>query len=40
MISSEIGYIEDEEFNIISLKCKKIGSMLGKLIKARSGKNE
>lgn len=36
VISKEIGYLSDEEFEYILEECEMIGKMLGKLIKARS----
>ncbi|MEW6740129.1 MAG: four helix bundle protein [Nitrospirota bacterium] len=36
IISKEIGYLSDEEFEYISEECEMVGKMLGKLIKARS----
>ena len=35
IISKEIGYIRDEEFNYVFGECDVIGKMLGKLIKVR-----
>ncbi len=40
MISADIGYIESDILNDLESKCKKIGAMLGSLIKVRSNKNE
>ena len=38
IISKEIGYLQDEQFDYVFKECEMIGKMLGKLIKARSYK--
>jgi four helix bundle protein len=37
IISREVGYITDDEYNHIVERCERLGKMLGKLIRIRTG---